>query len=340
RLTPRALLAIDDETLPAPQPGARVLAPETAYVLTDILDDDVARMAAFGQHSVLNLPFAAAAKTGTTTDWRDNWTLGYSTERVVGVWVGNADNAPMQDVSGVDGAGPIWRDLMLAAHAQPPAPFAVPPGMVEVAICAPSGLLPTPVCPRTRLEHFVAGSEPTRSDDQFVALEVDRRSGLSATAATAAEQRVRRVYWRLPAQYRDWQRSRGIALIPPTVAAGAPVQVAALAGANSGALPAATDAPLLISSPAPNSAYRIHPGQPAATQRLQVAGRTGDGAPWARLRLVAEGPNGARVMVDEGAASTGLEGWWPLQAGGWRFLLEGQREADGPWERSVASAIV
>ncbi len=122
----------------------QVISPAAAFLITDILSDPVARIPAFGEHSVLNLPFDAAVKTGTTTDWRDNWTVGYSSERIVGVWVGNADNAPMLDVSGIDGAGPIWRDLMLAAHPHDPPPFEMPDGLVETTICSPSGLLPTP----------------------------------------------------------------------------------------------------------------------------------------------------------------------------------------------------
>ncbi len=121
----------------------QVISPQTAYLLTNILADDVARSASFGTNSVLSLPFAAAVKTGTTTDWRDNWTLGYSTERVVGVWVGNADNTPMLDVSGIDGAGPIWHDLMRAAHTEAPPAFARPDGLADVQICAPSGMLAT-----------------------------------------------------------------------------------------------------------------------------------------------------------------------------------------------------
>ncbi|MER3515348.1 MAG: hypothetical protein C4310_13925, partial [Chloroflexota bacterium] len=71
--------------------------------ITDILSDDDARAPAFGHNSVLNLSHPAAAKTGTTTDWRDNWTIGYTPDLVVGVWVGNADNSPMYDVSGISG---------------------------------------------------------------------------------------------------------------------------------------------------------------------------------------------------------------------------------------------
>ena len=66
----------------------------------------------FGANSVLNLPFPAAAKTGTTNDFRDNWTLGYTPDLAVGVWVGNADYTPMQNTTGLTGAAPIWADFM------------------------------------------------------------------------------------------------------------------------------------------------------------------------------------------------------------------------------------
>jgi penicillin-binding protein 1C len=342
RLTPRALLDVDDEPLPAPGPAPRILAAETAAIITDILDDDIARIPAFGEDSVLNLPFDAAAKTGTTTDWRDNWTLGYSTERVVGVWVGNADNTPMQGVSGIDGAGPIWRDLMVAVHPVPPAPFVLPASVVDVTVCAPSGLLATPECPRTRLEHFVQGTEPTRSDDQFVRIAVDRRTGLRATDATPADARIERVYWRLPAQYRDWQQGRGIPLPPPTVAQRVDAPLAGGPPGDGTAQVADREGdPLLLTSPAPNSAYRIHPGQPAETQRLQVAGHAGDGV-WARLRLVAERPGdpAGRELLAEATDVDALVGWWPLARGEWHFVLEGQRGEASDWERSGASLIV
>lgn len=341
RLTPRALLSVNGEALPAPGTATRLLSPQTAWLMTDILDDDTARLPAFGADSVLNLPFAAAAKTGTTTDWRDNWTLGYSTERVVGVWVGNADNTPMQDVSGIDGAGPIWRDLMLAAHARPPAPFTQPPGLVERSICAPSGLLATAECPRTRLETFVAGSEPTRADDQFIALAVDRRTGALATAGTPAAAIGERIFWRLPPAYREWQLSQGIALIPPGAAPGT-VQGGAQSIAQEDGAPAreAAAGPLLLTSPAPNTAWRLHPGQPAETQRLQVAGRSADGQEWAALRLVAQDQAGAQVVLAEAAAGATLEMWWPLQRGTWTLRLEGQRDPGDGWLASAPTTIM
>jgi penicillin-binding protein 1C len=85
----------------------------TAWLVADILQDNTARVISFGQNSVLRLPFRAAVKTGTSTNYRDNWCIGFVPEFTVGVWAGNFAGTPMQQVIGVSGAGPIWRDVML-----------------------------------------------------------------------------------------------------------------------------------------------------------------------------------------------------------------------------------
>ena len=102
----------------------RVMDAGAAYVVGDILSDRAARASAFGLANPLETPFWSAVKTGTSKDMRDNWAVGYTTRHTVGVWVGNAGGSPMHDVSGVSGAAPVWRDIMLAAHrgAAPPAP--------------------------------------------------------------------------------------------------------------------------------------------------------------------------------------------------------------------------
>jgi penicillin-binding protein 1C len=102
-----------------PADGDQVLSPETAFIVTDILSDRTARLAAFGENNPLTLSRPAAAKTGTTTDYRDNWTLGYTRYLVAGVWAGNSDGRPMQNASGVTGAAPIWQAFMEGVLARP-----------------------------------------------------------------------------------------------------------------------------------------------------------------------------------------------------------------------------
>jgi membrane peptidoglycan carboxypeptidase len=341
RLETRAILEIRDadglSLWQAPVHAAddvqsQVITPEAAYLVTDILSDPIARIPAFGEGSVLSLPFPAAAKTGTTTDWRDNWTMGYSSERVVGVWVGNADNRPMQGISGVDGAGPIWRDLMLAVHPTDPPSFRRPARLLTTPICAASGLLPTPDCPRTRQETFIAGTQPTRPDDQFQRIAVDSVTGLRATEQTPAERIVERVYRVLGPEYADWMAAQGLPQPPPVCPLGQRCDVTADPLALA-AVEARTG--LILDAPVGASAYAIHPGVPADRQRLRAAGYVADGSVWHSLRLVADGET-----VLEAQDVTRLDGWWTLTPGEHTFWLEGEIEADSPTERSASAIIV
>jgi len=147
----------------------RVLDEANAWLLADILSDPNARIPGFGEVTPLDLPFRAAAKTGTTTGFRDNWTAGFTADRAVGVWVGNTDGSPMTDVSGVDGAGPIWRDVMFAtAERTPPRWLTQPPGLVRLTVCAPTGQLPGEHCPTPQAEWFRAGTEPRTAERYYV----------------------------------------------------------------------------------------------------------------------------------------------------------------------------
>ncbi|MEJ2149015.1 MAG: penicillin-binding transpeptidase domain-containing protein, partial [Chloroflexota bacterium] len=166
-------------------PGEQVVDPENAYLLTSILSDTKARIPAFGENTPVSPPYPAAAKTGTTNDFRDNWTMGYTTEIAVGVWVGNNDNSPMLNVSGVTGAGPIWRGIMDGATQwYPPQPFTRPPGVFEQTVCQDDGAEPSDYC----LEHSGYYTEVFSSNDPppdatqglYRRLRVDAFSGLIA----------------------------------------------------------------------------------------------------------------------------------------------------------------
>ncbi|MGQ9552893.1 MAG: penicillin-binding protein 1C [Anaerolineae bacterium] len=183
----------------------RVLSPQVAYLITDILSDDKARIPTFGEGSVLSLPWPAAVKTGTTTDCRDNWTVGYTSQVVVGVWVGNADGSSMGRVSGVMGAAPVWHEVMVLLHRQlPSVPFLEPAGMVHIEVCADSGLLPGPYCSRRRRELFIAGTEPTRTCDMHRLYNVDARTGYLADRDTPPEFVLPQVFTVLPLEALAW----------------------------------------------------------------------------------------------------------------------------------------
>jgi penicillin-binding protein 1C len=148
----------------SPPVGEQVIRPEFAYLITSILADNDARTPAFGATSQLRLPFTAAVKTGTTNDFRDNWTLGYTPDVAIGVWIGNADYTPMQDISGVAGAAPIWNQIMQAAIPMitggEPSSFTRPETIVERVICSVSGAEPSEWCPSQRIEFFAADRPP------------------------------------------------------------------------------------------------------------------------------------------------------------------------------------
>lgn len=171
-----------------PPPGEQVIRPEHSFLITSILSDNEARTPAFGRNSVLNLPFTVAAKTGTTNDFRDNWTMGYTPDLAVGVWVGNADFSPMQGTSGLTGAAPIWATFMQEAIQRltggNPTPFVRPAGVIERVICAVSGTEPSRWCPNQRGEFFAADQPPLpSSEDLWQQVIVDTWTGLRTSTA-------------------------------------------------------------------------------------------------------------------------------------------------------------
>ena len=142
----------------------------TSFWITDILTDAAAREYAFGTGGSLEFPFPVAVKTGTSQAYRDNWTIGYTREVTVGVWVGNFDRRELRGSSGVTGAEPIFNAVMLAAMKRArgqlpigdPTPIVAPPENVEsIEICALSGLRPSTWCPAVEKE-WLATDTPAR----------------------------------------------------------------------------------------------------------------------------------------------------------------------------------
>lgn len=169
-----------------PSQGAQIVRAAHAYLLSSILSDNNARAPMFGTNSPLNLPFNAAVKTGTTNDFRDNWTIGYTPELLIGVWVGNADYTPMVNTTGVDGAAPIWNRLMQTGINQLyggiASNFARPNDVVERVICSVSGTEPSEYCPSHVTEIFASDQMPLpKSDDLWVRAQIDAWTNLQAS---------------------------------------------------------------------------------------------------------------------------------------------------------------
>ncbi len=188
--------------LPAAPVNPSALPPSatTWSLITDMISDSHARAKAFGVDSLLRLPFPAAVKTGTSSDFRDTWTVGFTRDYTVAVWVGNFDGEPMRQVSGVTGAAPIWNRIMLHLHEhREPEAFLPPVGLVQRPVCALSGARPTPACPSIVLEYFDPEDlgDYDRQPDPFY-----------QTVSSPGGQRHYRL--KLPPEYNEW-----LAMQPP-----------------------------------------------------------------------------------------------------------------------------
>lgn len=181
-----------------PPQDRRVLDERSAYLVTDILTDKNARIPSFGTPNALEFPFPCAVKTGTSKGYRDNWAIGYTPEYVVGVWVGNSDGSPMEDVSGITGAGPLFRDIMLTIGDG--GDFARPPGLAAQQVCSLSGQKANPDCPSSVLE--LCQTEQQLSECQVCLREEEK------------------VVFDLPPLYLEWGKERGLEIAKKTKDAG------------------------------------------------------------------------------------------------------------------------
>ncbi|MCL4835136.1 MAG: transglycosylase domain-containing protein [Caldilineaceae bacterium] len=194
----------------------RIISTDAQFLLSNIMSDDVARAPMFGANSLLTLPDRrVAAKTGTTNGNKDNWTMGFTPQLAVGVWVGNTDNESMDRTTGATGAAPIWNAVMTRFHQGLPAQwYEQPANVIARTVCIPSGLQPSQYCQQQRSELFIAGTEPKVEDNLWQPFEIDKSNGLLATAATAPENREAKVFLILPPEAEDWVRDSGIAQPP------------------------------------------------------------------------------------------------------------------------------
>ncbi len=223
-LDPVSILRIEDKAgnviyeykQPTTEP---IVDPALAYLMVDILSDNNARTPGFGANSVLKKDFEdrpIAAKTGTTNNFRDNWTVGFTPQLATTVWVGNNNNEEMKDVTGLSGAAPIWHDVMLYyLKDKPVETWQRPPGLVDVRVDSVSGLLPSENTPGTVNELFLEGTEPTQKDNVHQVFRINRENGKLATVYTPPEKVEERVYEVYPPVAADWVRENGIPQ-PPT----------------------------------------------------------------------------------------------------------------------------
>jgi penicillin-binding protein 1C len=231
-------------------PRERVLTEEAATIVADILCDNHARQQAFGTNSPLATRVRVAAKTGTSSGFRDAWTAGFTARHTVVVWVGNADGTPMNDLLAIRSAAPLWRRIvdMLVEGGDPGIPPAERPGMkLERAdVCERTGLLPGKLSAQVVTESFIAGTTPQRDS-----------SSMLEPADDGAVSIV------LPDEYAAW-----------------------CAGPFNNIHARVNSGPLRILEPASGALYKIDRALPRAQQVLElkttaaVAGSTAPGIAW------------------------------------------------------------
>ena len=268
----------------------RVLSSRAAFWITDILSDNEARAFAFGRGGSLEFPFQVAAKTGTSQAYRDNWTIGFTREVTVGVWVGNFDGTSLTNSSGVTGAGPIFHEVMLAAERRvmgrlplPSDPLIVAPtqDLARVTLCGISGMKASGACP-VKIQEWVPRDR----------IPPVCRWHIGSGEAAETE-------W--PPEYRSWARARG-----ETVEAGAGARPAKPGRTVKGRT-------FAIENPPDGATYWIDPTLHSEFQALE-------------LRVVSENP--ALVvtwMLDGrslGRTSADASMRWPLARGKHRLEAE------------------
>lgn len=196
----------------------RVVDPAANYMLVNVLSDPTPRAAAFGTSAqYLILPDRPViAKTGTTNNFVDAWTIGATPQLAVGVWVGNSDNKQMKETPGSLGAAPIFHAVLKKGmEGLPVQKWEQPPGLVRAVVCYPSGLAPTPDCQQQVTDLFLVGKEPKQPDTWYQAFEINRENGKRASVCTPAELIERRIYEMYPPNAADYVRANGIPQ-PPT----------------------------------------------------------------------------------------------------------------------------
>ena len=306
--------ALSPEAISPATPAA--VSPDIAFLIADILSDPEARQAAFGRYGPLELPFPAAVKTGTTKDYRDNWAVGFTPAHTVAVWVGNFDGSPMQRVSGVSGAGPLFKSIM--QRLGPGGAFATPAGVAEALVCPASGNQPGAFCPVRQRVWMGAGALPADTCTVHREVVIDRRNGLLADASTPAARRQPTRYTVYPPEFHGWMRDRGLPL-PPTVT---------LAQAGPDEAPT-YDAGLRVAYPVSGARFQIDPVLRRSFQRIPLEA------------VVDETLAGPVWWIDGAPADLPMEdAFWTLAPGSHTFELRARTLAGAPVRSQPAHILV
>lgn len=191
-----------------------VTSPQLAYLVTNILSDEIARWPSLGHPNPLEIGRPVGAKIGSTADQNDSWTVGYTPDLVVAVWLGIEDKKLMSVLT-PDWAAGLWHALIqYATIDRPIEEWEVPPGISTLQVCDPSGLLPTEECPNIVDEVFMHGNEPTQHDNLYQTFLINRETGNLATIFTPPAFIDEEVYMLVPPEAEAWARDTGVLALP------------------------------------------------------------------------------------------------------------------------------
>jgi len=191
-----------------------VITPQLAYLVTNSLSDESARWPSLGHPNALEIGRPAGVKIGETLAGKDIWTIGYTPQLVVSVWMGSqGEDIPKNLLK--EGITGIWHSVIqYASQNLPVEGWLQPPGIVQMEVCDPSGLLPDKDCPSTVSEIFLEGSQPTQTDTLYERLQINRETGRLATLFTPPEFIESRIYMMLPPQAVAWAKIADIPTPP------------------------------------------------------------------------------------------------------------------------------
>ena len=219
-LQPVTILRVEDNqgkiwldwSSPINQP---VLGAQLAYLVNHVLSDESVRWASLGHPNPLEIGRPAGAKIGRTASQTEEWTVGYTPQKVIGVWIGSAAETSTQLPANTSAS--LWHALMQVAMREIPTQgWSIPAGIKTVRVCQPSGLLPTDLCPAIVAEVFIEGNEPNQFDNLYQKFQINRETGSLATVFTPPELVEEQVFLSLPMEAVNWAQANGLPVPPHT----------------------------------------------------------------------------------------------------------------------------
>jgi penicillin-binding protein 1C len=290
----------------------RVFSEAVSYLVTAILADEGLRIRAFGAANPLLLGFPMAVKTGTSTNWRDSWAVGFTKRHTVAVWAGDFYGRPMQQLSGAIGAGPLFHDVAVLAadrdHARAtPRLLAPPPEVEAIEVCALSGMTPGPDCRHRRSVQVLHEPSPRPTCTWHRRLRIDKRNGLLASDRCPMALVTEKVFEVLPPEYAKWQAEHDDERPPTRYSPFCPAQ-----GPTANAI--------VVTSPRPGDVFVLEPGYETSTQSVELGAEIDPAVPKATWLV-----DGREMAVVPWPYS----GTWPLARGRHRLqVMAGQARSD------------